>query len=269
MTRKPVVAGQFYPGNPAQLRAFLQEAMPPQSALLKAIGVVAPHAGYVYSGKVAGKVFGRVIVPDAVVLLGPNHTGLGTRASIMSEGAWATPLGTAPIDAALAAALKTACPLLEEDSLAHAHEHSLEVEVPFLQHRNPSVQIVPIALMLRGFDDIEDMGDAIAQVLAGWPDPVLLVASSDMTHYEAHETAKSKDARAIEKVLALDARGLLDTTARHRISMCGVIPAAVVLVAAKRLGATRAELVAYSTSGEASGDYDRVVGYAGLAVGAW
>jgi hypothetical protein len=171
-----------------------------------------------------------------------------------------------PIHEGLADALKAACPLLEEDALAHAHEHSLEVELPFLQFRNPAVRIVPIAFMLRAPSDIEAVGQAIGEVVAAWPEPVLLVASSDMTHYEPHERAKKKDASAIERVLALDARGLLDTTKRFGISMCGVIPTAVLLTAARRLGATRGELVAYATSGEVSGDLERVVGYAGLMI---
>ncbi|MBI5016518.1 MAG: AmmeMemoRadiSam system protein B [Deltaproteobacteria bacterium] len=266
MTRRPAVAGQFYPGTAERLAAFLREAVPHEPAPVRALGVVAPHAGYIYSGGVAGKVFGRVLVPDTVVLLGPNHTGLGTPASILSRGTWLTPLGPVPVAEALADALKAACPLLEEDALAHAHEHSLEVELPFLQHRNPSVQIVPIAFLLRGADDIEEVGEAIGGVLAGWPEPVLLVASSDMTHYEPHAVAQRKDAEAIERVLALDPRGLLETTRSRRISMCGVIPTAVLLTAARRLGATRGELVAYATSGETSGDYERVVGYAGMLV---
>jgi AmmeMemoRadiSam system protein B len=244
----------------------LEEAVPAAVEPVKAIGLVAPHAGYIYSGAVAGQVFGRVAVPDAVILMGPNHTGMGTPASIVSQGDWATPLGPAPIHGELAAALKAATPLLQEDSLAHAREHALEVQVPFLQYRNPAVRIVPITFMLRDSEQIARIGSAIATVLAGWAEPVLLVASSDMTHYEPHEAAKSKDAKAIEKVLALDAPGLLDTVRRDGISMCGAVPAAILLHAACRLGATRGELVAYSTSGETSGDYARVVGYAGMLI---
>lgn len=266
MTRRPAVAGQFYPGDPAGLRAFLEGAVPRAGDPAAALGVVAPHAGYVYSGGVAGKVFGRVRVPDACVLLGPNHTGLGTRASIVSRGEWQTPLGTVPIHGPLADALRGSCPLLEEDPLAHAHEHSLEVEVPFLQYRNPAVRIVPIAFQLTSRAEVQEAGEGIAAALAGWPEPVLLVASSDMTHYESHRSAREKDAKAVDRVLALDPAGLLDTVKRDRISMCGVIPTAVLLVAARRLGATRGELVAYATSGEVSGDFERVVGYAGMMI---
>jgi AmmeMemoRadiSam system protein B len=266
MLRKPAVAGQFYPSNPDRLRDFLAEATRSPTEPAPAIGVVCPHAGYVYSGRVAGAVFGRVQVPDAVILLGPNHTGMGTPASIVSRGAWATPLGPAAIHEELADAVKSANPLFEEDSLAHAHEHSLEVQVPFLLHRNPSARIVPIAFMLRAFAEVEEAGEAVAAALGAFSGPVLMVASSDMTHYERHEQAKEKDAKAIEKVLQLDPRGLLDTTKRFGITMCGVIPTAVLLIAARRLGATQGELVTYATSGEASGDYQSVVGYAGMII---
>ncbi|GAB4277443.1 MAG: AmmeMemoRadiSam system protein B [Deferrisomatales bacterium] len=266
MVRKPAVAGQFYPGSPRALESFLREAVPLAPEPEEALGVVSPHAGYVYSGRVAGAVFGRVRVPDTVVLLGPNHTGLGTPASIMTEGVWATPLGSVPIERGLARAVAGACPILEEDSLAHAHEHSLEVQLPFLQYRNPSVRIVPIAFLLRDYPSIDEVGAALAEVLRGWPDPVLLVASSDMTHYEPHETAREKDAKAIERVLALDPEGLLATTRTLHITMCGVVPTAVLLAAAARLGATGGELVRYATSGEVSGDYGSVVGYAGMII---
>ncbi len=266
MIRKPAVAGTFYPGSASRLQAFLEDAVQPAPDPLVAVGVVSPHAGYVYSGRVAGAVFGRVAVPDTVLLLGPNHTGMGTPASIMSQGAWVTPLGSVPIATDLASALKAANPILEEDALAHAHEHSLEVQVPFLRHRNPAVRIVPVAFMLRTFAEVEEVGLSIAEVLKTWPDPVLMVASSDMTHYESADRAKEKDARAIERVLELDAEGLLDTTKRFGITMCGAIPTAVLLVAARTLGATRGELVTYATSGDVSGDYGSVVGYAGMVV---
>lgn len=266
MTRRPAVAGQFYPGSPEQLRAFLYDAVRTLPDLKPVVGVVSPHAGYVYSGKVAGAVYGQIEVPDVAVLLGPNHTGLGTRASLMARGAWATPLGHVSIDEDLADTLRQSCPILEEDSLAHAHEHSLEVQLPFLQYRNPRIRIVPITFMLESLAEVQEAAAGIADALSGWPGRVLLVASSDMTHYEPQERAKEKDDKAIAHVLRLDGEGLLDTTKRHKISMCGVIPTSVMLLASKRLGATRGELVAYATSGEVSGDHQSVVGYAGMIV---
>ncbi|MDW7712335.1 MAG: AmmeMemoRadiSam system protein B, partial [Deferrisomatales bacterium] len=212
--------------------------------------------------------FGRLAGMGQPTLLSqvPNHTGLGTEASIVSRGAWATPLGPVAIHEGLADALKAEAALFQEDALAHAHEHSLEVQVPFLQHRNPRVRIVPVAFMLRDRAAVKEAGEAVASVVARWPDPVLLVASSDMTHYEPDEKAREKDARAIERVLALDPEGLLDTTKRFGITMCGVIPTAVLLVAARRLGASGGELVTYATSGEVSGDLGSVVGYAGMLI---
>ena len=266
MIRRPAVAGQFYPGSPEALLAFLEQAVGRGPGGEPAIGAVSPHAGYVYSGRVAGAVFRRIRVPDTVILLGPNHTGLGTDAGVYPRGAWATPLGTVPVAEDLAEALLAETPILQADTLAHAHEHSLEVQVPFLQYRNPGVSIVPVTFMLHSYGEVREVGEAVARVVAGWPEPVLIVASSDMSHYEPDQVAREKDRLAIERVLALDPRGLLDTTKRHGISMCGVVPTAVMLVAARGLGAAGGELVQYATSGEVSGDYRQVVGYAGMIV---
>jgi AmmeMemoRadiSam system protein B len=264
--RTPVVAGQFYPIRPEKLKEYLREAIPRGARSLPAVGLVAPHAGYMYSGGVAGQVYGAVDVPDTVLLLGPNHTGRGSLAAIVSEGTWATPLGTATIDKELAQALMTRCPLLKEDIRAHDFEHSLEVQLPFIQHKNPKAAIVPIAFMLRSPEEIETVGRSIGEVLKGWGKPVLMVASSDMTHYESADSAKTKDALAIEKVLDLNPAGLLETVGRNQISMCGVIPTAVMLWAARALGAKEAKMVAYATSGDVSGDFGSVVGYAGIVI---
>ena len=264
MIRQPVVAGTFYPNDSAELRAYVTAALATDRPAEPAFGLVAPHAGYIYSGAVAGAVFSRVQIPDRVLLLGPNHTGAGTPASIVSSGAWATPLGEVPIDTPLANALLAACPLLQEDARAHAREHSLEVQLPFLQVQNPQVYIVPIAFQLRRAEEILQVGQAVATVLRAWQQPVLVVASSDMTHYESQAEAARKDGLAIDRLLAVDAAGLLATVRDHHISMCGVIPAAILLTAAAACGAHQAELVRYATSGDTSGDYRQVVGYAGV-----
>ncbi len=266
MTRPPVVAGQFYPAAPDRLRALLDTYQPPDAAPRTVRGLIAPHAGYPYSGAVAGAAFGRAVVPDRVLLLGPNHTGLGARGAVSPASGWATPLGVAPVDQELAGALLAACPLLTADGAAHAREHSLEVLVPFLQHRNPGVRLVPVALALRTAEEVLELGEAVAGVLARWPEPVLLVASSDLTHYEPDRTAREKDRLALERVLALDAPGLLATVAEHRITMCGAVPTAVLLTAAKGLGAAGGELARYATSGDVTGDGARVVGYAGVLI---
>jgi AmmeMemoRadiSam system protein B len=263
--RMPAVSGQFYPGTASGLsRALLtltRDAESPEPA----IGVVAPHAGYVYSGAVAGDLFSSVRVPGRAVILGPNHTGVGEDAAIMSNGAWRMPWGDVPIDGELAARLKSACPLLREDSSAHSREHAIEVQLPFLHRFRPDVRIVPVALGRLSLEECRELGENAADAIAGDAGRPLLVASSDMSHYVPDAVARKKDRMAIDRMLALDPEGLYRTVRSERISMCGVVPATVVLFAARRLGATSARLVRYATSGDVSRDFDQVVGYAGLA----
>lgn len=264
--RQAAVAGQFYPRDGGELDRQLHDLIQLSSVVFVVQGAVVPHAGYAYSGQIAGKVYGRIHIPEQVVLLGPNHTGRGARSSLMAEGAWETPLGRVAVDAELAESLLEACPSLERDVEAHRAEHSLEVQIPFLYHLSPSVRIVPITLMPRPLEDCLKLGQEIAEVIQGWRSPVLLVASTDMTHYEPREKAREKDRLAVEQMIDLSPEGLYQTVGRHRISMCGFIPATVVLAACRSLGARQVELVGYSDSGEASGDIARVVGYAGLVI---
>lgn len=268
LVRHPAVAGRFYPRDPNDLRnelnGYLGQAA--KQRLIHAIGCIAPHAGYMYSGHVAGAVFARVEIPELCLVLCPNHTGLGRPLAIISEGAWETPLGEVPIASSFAAALKQHCPLLEEDSAAHRNEHAAEVELPFLQTRQPKLKFVPIALGTQQFDILEHLGNAIAEVIADHKAAVLIVASSDMNHYESDAVTRVKDHKAIGAILALDARGLYETVMREQISMCGFGPAVAMLTAARKLGAKSAELVKYATSGDISGDRDMVVGYAGVIV---
>lgn len=266
MIRAPAVAGQFYPGTPRDLDKEVRRLTRDIAERVPARGVVVPHAGYVYSGGVAGEVFSSVELPDRHVIFCPNHTGLGADAAIMSRGAWRMPWGDVPIDEALADRLLAACPLLSEDRSAHTREHSLEVQLPFLRRFRDSFRFVPVALGHLSLPDCRTLGEAVASVIRDDPSPPLLIASSDMTHYESDATARKKDQKAISRILALDPEGLYKTVRAERITMCGVIPATVVLFAAVSLGATEARLVKYSTSGEVSGDYGQVVGYAGLAI---
>jgi hypothetical protein len=196
----------------------------------------------------------------------PNHTGVGRALAIISGGAWETPLGNVTIDRTFAAALKQRCPVLQEDSTAHRSEHAAEVELPFLQMRQPELKFVPIALGTGQFDVLAELGEAIADVIAAQNAQVLIVASSDMNHYESDAITRVKDHGAIEPILRLDARALYDAVTQQHISMCGFGPAVAMLTAAKKLGATSAELVKYATSGDVSGDRDLVVGYAGIIV---
>jgi MEMO1 family protein len=266
--RHPAVAGRFYPREQDSLReevrTYLSQTPKPQP--VRALGCIVPHAGYMYSGPVAGAVFASLQIPQLCLVLCPNHTGMGRALAIVSEGVWETPLGDVPIDGAFAAALKQRCPLLNEDSAAHRSEHAAEVELPFLQTRQPHLTFVPIALGTGRFEILEQLGDAIADVIAGQSSPVLIVASSDMNHYESDAITRVKDQSAIEPILRLDARALYDVVTQQSISMCGFGPAVAMLTAAKKLGATSAELVKYATSGDVSGDRDLVVGYAGVIV---
>lgn len=266
MERQPVVAGQFYPGTKAGLaedvRTFLDHPTSPQ----RAVAAIVPHAGYVYSGAIAGSVFARVDVPKRCIVLSPNHTGAGARAAVWCRGKWVLPTGSVPVDEALAEALIERCPELTRDFAAHLAEHSLEVELPFLLARQPGLAIVPIALSRLRPSAWRAIGEAVADIISQETDPILIVASTDMNHYEDQARTLAKDRLAIDRVLALDAAGLLTTCTEHRITMCGVIPTAVAIVASTRLGATQATLVEHRTSGDANGDYSAVVGYAGFII---
>jgi len=264
--RHPAVAGRFYPRERAKLAADLRSYLPAGTAATPAIGCIAPHAGYVYSGAVAGAVYAAIEVPQHCIVLCPNHTGVGYPLSIMSSGAWEMPLGTCEIDRALAQALKSQFPTLTEDTSAHRAEHAVEVQLPFLQLRNPGMTFVPIVLGTSQFETLEALGQVMAAVVESQPQPVLMVASSDMNHYESDRTTRAKDHKAIERILALDARGLFDVVMREDISMCGFGPAVAMLTAAKTLGAQSAELIRYATSGDVSGERNMVVGYAGVVV---
>ena len=271
MVRPPAVAGTFYPDDARELARQIQACIGPADAeKMRAIACVVPHAGYMYSGRVAGAVYAALEIPRRVVLLGPRHYPQGQPMSILTQGSWQTPLGEAAIDEQLAQALAHACPLLREDSVAHAREHSLEVQIPFLQQLTPGMKFVPVVLVSDRYPALEELGRAVAQVVTqvegAGEKPVFIVASTDMNHYENDAATRAKDAQAIERVLALDPRGLYDTVRNNGITMCGYAATVVMLVAASELGATTARLVRYATSGDVNGDYSRVVGYAGIVI---
>lgn len=268
--RHPAVAGRFYPGDADDLRAELHGFLSPSDSTnvrpVAALGCIVPHAGYMFSGHVAGAVFARVEVPSRCIVLCPNHTGIGRALAIMSEGAWETPLGEVAIDSELAAALKQRFPVLQEDSAAHRAEHAIEVELPFLQSRNANVGFVPIALGTAQFEPLQELGMALAEVIAARNERILIIASSDMNHYESDAVTRVKDHRAIERILTLDAPGLYQVVREQNISMCGFGPSVAMLTAVRQLGAKSVELVKYATSGDISGDRSMVVGYAGVVV---
>jgi AmmeMemoRadiSam system protein B len=282
--RTPAVAGRFYPGRAEELLREVREftssdKIPVATSRISAIGCVAPHAGYIYSGGVAGAVYSRLEIPERCVILCPNHTGKGRPLAIMASTVWQTPLGEVAADADMGARLLRRFPALQEDSAAHRAEHAIEVQLPFLQALRPEVKIVPIAIGTSDFDVLRGLGEALADVIADrleedqeedheqdQDEKVLIIASSDMNHYESDAITRVKDHKAIERVLAMDARGLWEVVMNEEISMCGFGPTIVMLTAAKILGATSATLVKYATSGDVSGDYESVVGYAGIIV---
>lgn len=266
MERKPAVAGQFYPGGERSLREEVGRLLDCNVKPRKAKAAIAPHAGYVYSGGVAGKVFASVEVPKRCIVLSPNHTGMGARAAIMSTGSWLIPTGAIPVDEELAASLLKNCAELKDDATAHLSEHSIEVELPFLLARQPQLTITPITVSHINADSCRRIGEAIAGVIGHMKDEVLIVASTDMNHYEDQTHTIEKDRMAIERVTALDAKGLLSTCAEHRMSMCGVVPTAITIFACRGLGAKKVTLVDHRTSGDVSGDYNAVVGYAGFLI---
>jgi AmmeMemoRadiSam system protein B len=267
MVRQPAVSGRFYPADARELTQQVEQfTSGTDTEKITALGCMVPHAGYMYSGHVAGAVFRKLRLPAQILLLGPRHFPRGAPVAILSKGTWRTPLGEARIDSALAAELKHACRSLREDTVAHSSEHSLEVQIPFLQRLAGDFSFVPIVLGTGRFEVFDELGKAVAQVISAQKAPVLVLASSDMNHYESDEITRVKDRLAIEQILALDPRGLFDTVNREEITMCGYGAAVTMLIAVRALGAKRAELIRYATSGDINHSRDQVVGYAGIII---
>ena len=266
MIRNPVVIGQFYPKSPDRLRSMIAELVDEKAEKEEVIGMLSPHAGYIYSGAVAGAAISRIKFKDTFVIIGPNHTGNGRPFSIMTEGVWRTPLGMVEIDSELGKQILTSSEYLQEDRIAHQYEHSIEVQLPFLQYFKPDIKLVPIILAPASGDIYKEIGRGIAQAIKELNKEVVIIASSDMTHYEPQQSAQEKDARAIEAVLDLDEDELLERVQQLNISMCGYAPAVTLIAAAKVLGVSGAALLRYQTSGDTNGDYGSVVGYAGIVL---
>ena len=266
MIRLPAVAGRFYPSDPAELALQVKKYSTGGESKVSALGCVVPHAGYMYSGDVAGAVYSSLEIPARCILIGPRHFPRGESMAILSSGSWQTPLGAATIDSALAAELMHAFPRLREDAVAHEREHSLEVQLPFLQRMVSDFRFVPMVLGIDRYPLLEELGHAIAKVIQAQSEKILVIASSDMNHYESDAVTRVKDNRAIERILALDPRGLYDTVRAEGITMCGYAATVVMLVAAVELGAKEAKLIRYATSGDVTSDFESVVGYAGIIV---
>ncbi|MEO5356062.1 MAG: AmmeMemoRadiSam system protein B [Nitrospirae bacterium YQR-1] len=266
MKRLPVVAGQFYKGRAAALEEEVGSLTTECKEKIKAIGIISPHAGFMYSGSVAGVVYSKIEFPDTFLLLGPNHSGLGQKVSVMKEGTWEIPTNSFETDTALADAILKSSPVFNDDIIAHRFEHSLEVQLPFIAHFSKTVKVVPVCMMYISVDKCKEAGAALAKVIQESGKNVIIVASSDMSHYLPDSITREKDKLALDKILALDPEGLYDVVKKEEITMCGVTPATVMMYAALAMGAVGAEIVKYATSGESSGDYDRVVGYVGVVI---
>jgi AmmeMemoRadiSam system protein B len=264
--RKPCVAGSFYPSDREALEGEVSSYVRSEEEKIPALGLVSPHAGYMYSGGVAGVTFSSVELPERFIILCPNHTGYGENLSIMTKGAWETPLGSTPIDSEIAGELLEGYHRLKDDPSAHAHEHSLEVQLPFLQYlKGPEeFSFIPLCVGERRYEILEEVGEVLGRILKERGREIFIVVSSDMNHFESQDVSERKDRLALERLEELDYRGLFDTVNRNKISMCGVLPAVIALKAFSLAGGSRGRLIRYTTSAEMSGDRTNVVGYAGM-----
>jgi AmmeMemoRadiSam system protein B len=276
--RRPRVAGSFYEGNAESLKAqikncFLQEFGPKKrpkvnkSGPREVIGLVCPHAGYMFSGPVAANAYYKLALdgkPDTVVILGPNHTGYGSALSLMNEGFWRTPLGDVEIDGETANRIVQETRLVDVDEVAHRFEHSIEVQLPFLQYLYGSeFKFVPICFQMQDLSSAVEVGKALVEVLAS--KNAVVIASSDMTHYEPQRNAAAKDMAALKAVEAMDEKRFYSIIEARNVTACGYGPIAAVITAAKGLGAKEAKLLCYKSSGDVTGDYSSVVGYAAVS----
>lgn len=268
MDRNPVVAGQFYPGNmedwEGQVKQFLAKGQPRDDT--KATLSMVPHAGYMFSGGIAGRTLATANLNPKVLLCGPNHTGQGAAWAVWSDGKWKLPGTSLKVDEELAQALLLSDPKLQKDYAAHLHEHSIEVILPFVRMLEPNATIVPVCISDPDLTHLIEVGQAMANCLKKSPDPVSLIISSDMSHFISQEQAAAKDKMALDAIQELDPEKLFNVVKTNNISMCGVLPMTVGLTMANALGASRAELIQYGTSGDVIGDFKQVVGYAGLCI---
>ncbi len=266
MKRMPAVAGQFYHGSPTRLKSQVEQYILANIMKEKAIGIISPHAGLIYSGHVAGAVYSSIEFPQTFILIGPNHTGQGAPVSVMSSGSWEMPMREFLIDEVVSKKIIKKIPYAEDDTKAHRFEHSLEVQLPFIAYFSDSVKIVPISVMKASLKECQEIGKGIAEAIIESGIDIVMVASSDMSHYVSDSTARKLDNLALDNVISLNPEGLYNIVRKESISMCGYLPTTIMLYASLQLGAKEAKLVKYATSAEVSGDYDQVVGYAGVIV---
>lgn len=266
MRRSPAVAGQFYPRRASELSQQVEQYIDRNAKKEKVIAAVSPHAGLIYSGAVAGAIYSIIDFPQTFILIGPNHKGVGAQISLMESGEWEIPTGVLRIDEEISRRIATGVNIVTKDIKAHMFEHSLELQLPFIVYFSKESKIVPIVMISASIEECRILGEGIAKAVKEVDYPVVIVASSDMSHYVPDDVARQKDKKAIDKILALDPVGMYEIVKKEEISMCGCLPTVVMLFAAKQLGAKSARLVKYSTSAEVSGDYRHVVGYAGIVL---
>jgi len=264
MTRPPAVAGTFYPADEQTLTRQIERCIDADVEKQPCIAAISPHAGYIYSGSIAGELFSSITIPPTVIILAPDHRALPVPFALSPADTWRTPLGEVEIDKELGAAIAERLPSVKYDAAPHAHEHSAEVQVPFLQYFRPDVKIVPIVMSEHNYEPLVDLGSCIAECVRGTD--TIIIASSDMTHFENADTAKQMDDLALEQVLKLDALALHRIVIINKISMCGFAPSVAMITAAVKLGAKNAQLVRYGNSGDVTGDFSSVVGYAAVRI---
>ena len=276
--RRPVQAGSFYSGTAEPLKKQIKECFehklgPGKNPTVQRgprniVGLVCPHAGYIYSGPVAAHSYYNLAIdgkPDTVVIFGPNHTGEGSGLAIVKEGIWRTPLGDAQIDEAVAQEILRQSEIVDVDDSAHMHEHSIEVQLPFLQYLyGATFKFVPIGFLMQDLESSREVGQAVAKATVG--KNVVIIASTDMTHYAPHEVAEKKDKMALSALEKLDEKAFYSTVENYRITACGYGPVVALVTAAKILGAKKGRVLCYKTSGDVTGDYSAVVGYASVAI---
>lgn len=266
MIRTPIVNGQFYPNKTDQLEKTIKGYRPSGESKIDAKGIILPHAGYLYSGRVAVTTVSKVLAKKRLIILGPNHSGLGVNFAIWPKGKWNTPLGDVAVDEELAALILSKSDIIEENYASHRNEHSIEVELPILQYFFGEFSFVPIACMQADSRLYQKVAAEIAEAIKAIKNDILLIASTDLTHYEPDPAARRKDSLAIEAIINLDEDGLVQTVSKNEISMCGLAPVAIFISCLRKLGAKKAQVALYQTSADFSGDSSSVVGYAGIII---
>jgi len=280
MIRKPAVSGLFYDNDPEDLKktiesCFTHELGPgkiptlakPKESLSKdkkIYGTIAPHAGYSYSGPVAAHAYSKLVengFPETFIILCPNHTGIGSGVSVFYEGSWETPLGNIEIDEKFSKELIKNSNIIDPDFSAHLKEHSCEVHLPFLQYFSDDFKIVPVVMWMQDFTSSEEIAKGIVKVVKSLKTSISIIASTDLTHYTPYEVASKQDSILLDKISNMDEKGLLQDIENFNITMCGYGPTIATMKATRELGASKCDMLKYSTSGNISGDLSSVVGY--------